>query len=134
MSIKREFREATRKQEKGVKSYRSCWSLTENGGEILSVEETAENKKVVIRLTGNLRSDTVFFFKDELFALATADSDITLDCEALSTISNGCQKGLIEAQQLMDNLGRGTLTITRLPEKIYDDFRASGVAGALEIE
>lgn len=134
MGIKRVFREASRTEEKGSKTYRSVWSLQDDGREILSVEELAEDKKVTVGLNGTLRSDTQFFFKDELFALATVDCDVTLDCESLLGISNACQKALIEAQQMMDNLGRGTLTLVKLPGHINDDFRASGLAGALEIE
>ena len=134
MSLKREFRETEWTKTKGKTAYRSVWRLTENELDILSVEETAENKKVTVRLEGALRSDTHQYFTDELFALATVDCDITLDCESLKSISNACQKGLIETQQMMDNLGRGTLTLTKLPKKIYDDFCGSGLAGALEIE
>lgn len=134
MSMTREFREAQRSADDGRRAYRSVWCLRDGAAEILSVEETAENKQVTIRLDGSLRSDALFFFKDELFALATMDSDVILDCEALKSISNKCQKGLIETQQLMDSLGRGTLTLVKLPKEILADFNASGVAGAVEIE
>ena len=134
MAITRQFRASSRTQNGAVREYRSVWTLTEKGSEILCAEETAQGKQVLIRLSGKLRSDTLHFFKDELLALATTDSDVTLDCEALTGISNVCQKGLIETQQLMDSLGRGTLTLVKLPKEILADFRASGVAGALDIE
>lgn len=134
MSMTREFRESTRTQTDGGREYRSVWTLAEQGAEILTAEETAKGKQVLIRLRGKLRSDTLHYFKDELLALATVDSDVTLDCEELTGISNVCQKGLIETQQLMDSLGRGTLTLVKLPKEILADFQASGVAGALDIE
>ena len=134
MGITRQFRASSRTQNGGAAEYRSVWALTEKGGEILCVEETAKGKSVLVRLGGKLRSDTLHFFKDELLALATTDSDVTLDCEGLTGISNVCQKGLIETQQLMDSLGRGTLTLVKRPKEILADFQASGVAGALDIE
>lgn len=130
MSIRRKFQESSGSGQ----SYTSCWSLTEKNEPLLSVRENSEGKNVLLHLEGNLRSDTAVFFKDELLALATTDSDVVLDCEGLSGISSSCQRALIEAQQLMDSIGRGTLTLVKVPSEIMDDFNSSGVAGALMIE
>ena len=134
MSIQRNILQAGWEERDGKRVYHAVWNLCEAGKEVLAVEELAEEKNVRMELKGPLRSDTQHFFKDELLALATADCDLVIDCRNLSSISNACQIGLIETQQLMDAIGRGTLTLTGLPEPILADFRATGVAGSLAIE
>ena len=71
---------------------------------------------------------------DELLALATVDADVTLELDALQSISNSAQKALIKTQQMMDRLKRGTLTLTKLPNEIAENFQKSGISGALMIE
>ena len=134
MSITRNITLSRETEGENGRSFTSCWELTDCGKPIVSVKETAEGKNVQIVLKGNLRSDTASFFIDELYALATADCEVTLDCEALTDISNACQLGLIDTQQMMDKFDRGMLTLTQLPPSLMDDFQASGVAGALMIE
>lgn len=134
MSLTRELISAKREVMDKEKTLASTWRLVDKGKEVLLVEETASNKDVRVSITGNLRSDAITFFKDELLALATVDGDVILDLEKLTNISNLCQKALIETQQLMDSLGRGTLTLVKVPPAILDDFKASGMTGVLMIE
>ena len=134
MSIQRTMKRSAWETADGSRTFHADWALCENGRELLSVEETADGKDVRLLLTGVLRSDTLHFFKDELMALATADADILLDCSGLTAISNSCQIGMIETQQLMDTIGRGTMTLVGLPPEILKDFQSTGVAGSLMIE
>lgn len=134
MSLTRELISSKREVMDKEKTLASTWRLVDKGKEVLLVEETASNKDVHVSITGNLRSDAITFFKDELLALATVDGDVILDLEKLTNISNLCQKALIETQQLMDSLGRGTLTLVKVPSAILDDFKASGMTGVLMIE
>ena len=134
MSMKREILEASRGEDGREKTCRSVWRLAEGGAQILRAEEEVRGKSVTLRVEGRLRNSTAPYFKDELLALATMDADVTLECGKLDGISSRCQTALIEVQQFMDSLGRGTLTLTALPEEIYREFKASGVDGTLMIE
>ena len=134
MSIKREIREASRTETQDGKSYRSCWSLSGNGREFLSVEESAAGKTVTFRVTGNIVFDAAPLISYELQALATTDCDVTFDCAGLTAISNSCMDGLIKTQQIMDSLGKGTLRIINMPDAIREDFRKSGAEGVLDVE
>lgn len=134
MSISRSFISSTQEQKDNRHCYASEWVLSDAGTRILTVKETVEENEANIALDGSLRSDTLFYFKDELTALATVDADVLIDCSELKKISNVCQKALIEVQQLMDSIRRGTLTLCKVPEAILKDFEASGAAGSLMIE
>lgn len=134
MSIQRIIKKCSQSTEQGNNCCASCWTLMEEKVEILSIEEEAKGRKVNIRISGNLRSDTVRYFEDELFALATVDADVTLELDALQSISNSAQKALIKTQQMMDRLKRGTLTLTKLPNDIAENFQKSGIYGTLMIE
>lgn len=134
MSISRTIVSSTHELKENRHCYAAEWVLSDAGSRILTVKETIEENEANVVLNGSLRSDTLFFFKDELTALATVDVDVIIDCSELKKISNVCQKALIEVQQLMDSIRRGTLTLTKLPESILQDFEASGAAGSLMIE
>ena len=134
MSIQRIIKKSSQSTEPGNNCCASCWSLMEEKDEIVSIEEEAKGRKVNIRVSGNLRSDTARYFEDELLALATVDADVTLELDALQSISNSAQKALIKTQQMMDRLKRGTLTLTKLPNEIAENFQKSGISGALMIE
>ena len=134
MSISRSFISSTHEPKENRDCYAAEWVLSDAGSRILTVRETIEGNEASIVLEGSLRSDTQFFFKDELTALATVDVDVIIDCSELKKISNACQKALIEVQHLMDSIRRGTLTLCKVPEEILKEFKASGADGSLNIE
>ena len=134
MSIQRIIKKSSQSTEPGNNCCASSWTLMEEKDEILFIEEEAKGRKVNIRVSGNLRSDTARYFEDELLALATVDADVTLELDALQSISNSAQKALIKTQQMMDRLKRGTLTLTKLPNEIAENFQKSGISDALMIE
>ena len=112
----------------------NSWSLLENEKTLLTVCETEEDGKIVIALSGILRSDMQHVFMDELVALITLGKDILLDCKNLQYIANACQDSLLSVQQTADSLNRGTLTLRQVPEKIYADFRETNLNELLMIE
>ena len=134
MALKREFYFSGAGEEAGTR--RSVWSLGDSEGEgaQLTVEETVKEKSVDISIDGSLRGDMACVVKDELMALASADADVTVDCEKLGYFSNTCIKAFIEVQRFMDRMRRGTLTIQRMPAEIMGELRASGLSDSLMIE
>lgn len=110
------------------------WSLTENGETILTVKETGEKNEICLKVTGSLRSDTEHWFQDELVALSTMGIDIVVDCEKLEYIANACQIALLSVQKRIDKMGRGSLTLRNVPDRIYDDFKKTNLHELLMIE
>ncbi len=121
MSIKREY------------SYDS-WSLCDNGQVIVTIKETIESNTVRVAVSGSLRSDTEHYFQDELIALSTVGKDIVVDCKNLQYIANSCQLALLNVQQKMDSMNRGSLTLCNVPPSIYADFEKTNLHELLMIE
>lgn len=108
--------------------------LTDGGMVVLTLQEAETDGKIVITLSGNVRSDTVHDFLDELIALATVGADLVVDFEKVSYLCAAGQQALLTVQQKMDTFGKGTLTLRNLPEAIYEDFLSTGSAELLMIE
>ena len=113
---------------------KDSWTLYEGGKEILTVEESANDKEVLVTLKGSLRSDTEHYFQDELVALSTVGMDIVVDCKDLNYIANACQIALLSVQQRMDSMGKGTLTLRNVPKNILIDFEKTNLHELLMIE
>ena len=112
----------------------NSWSLIENGETLLTVRETEEDGKISVALSGMLRSDMEHVFKDELVALMTLGKNVLLDCENLQYIANACQDALLSVQQTADSINRGTLTLKKVPDRIYADFQKINLHELLRIE
>lgn len=110
------------------------WILTENGKRLLTVKETEENGKMIVALSGTLRSDMEHAFRDELVALITVGIDVIVDCEELEYIANACQDALLFVQQTADRINRGSLTLRHVPPKIFQEFRQINLHELLMIE
>lgn len=110
------------------------WSMVEDGKTILTVKETEKDGRIVVSLAGTLRSDMEHVFKDELIALMTVGKDVLLDLENLQYISSSCQDALLFVQHTADSINRGTLTLQKVPSKIYADFKKTNLHELLMIE
>lgn len=121
MSLKREYA-------------KDSWSLCENGQVIVTIKETIENNTVRVVISGSLRSDTEHYFQDELIALSTVGKDIVVDCKELQYMANSCQLALLNVQQKMDSMNRGSLTLCNVPPSIYADFEKTNLHELLMIE
>ena len=110
------------------------WSLSENGEEILTVQEIISDREVLVNVSGSLRSDTEQFFQDELIALSTVGMDIIMDCKELKYIANACQLALLSVQQRMDGMGKGTLTLRNVPQDILKKKKKTNLHELLMIE
>lgn len=110
------------------------WSLFEGEQVIITVKEAIDENVVRIQLIGSLRSDTQQFFQDELIALSTVGKDIVVDCKELQYIANSCQLALLNVQQKMDRMNKGSLTLCNVPASIYADFEKTNLHELLMIE
>lgn len=110
------------------------WSMIEDGKTLLTVKETEENGQILVKVSGMLRSEMEHVFKDELVALMTVGKDVLLDFENLQYISSACQDALLSVQQTADNINRGTLTLQKVPSKIYAEFQKTNLHELLMIE
>lgn len=110
------------------------WSLCDNGQTIVTIKETIEDNTVRVVVSGSLRSDTEHYFQDELIALSTVGKDIVVDCKDLQYMANSCQLALLNVQQRMDSMNRGSLTLCNVPPSIYADFEKTNLHELLMIE
>lgn len=110
------------------------WSLCDDGQTIVTVKETIEENTVRILVSGSLRSDTEHYFQDELIALSTVGKDIIIDCKDIQYMANSCQLALLNVQQKMDSMNRGSLTLCNVPPAIYSDFEKTNLHELLMIE
>lgn len=108
--------------------------LLDGQKEILRINEIQEQNVVKIKLDGSLRSETAYDFQDELTALAILGMDLQLDFEKVTYLSAACVQVMLKLQQKMDDIGRGTLTLVKLPETIYAELQSTGTSELLMIE
>lgn len=108
--------------------------LLDNGTEVLSIEESVDGNNALIKLAGMMRSDTAHDLQDELVAFITMDMALTLDMSKLTYISSTCQQVLLAVQQKMDELGKGSLLLTKMPPKLKAEFDSVGFSHLLDIE
>ncbi len=106
----------------------------EKGTEFLSFTETINGADVTLAPSGELRSDVRYDLRDELMFCVTMKKDVKVDCENLKRISNSCMSVLLEIQQSIDQLGRGSLTLTHVPKEIYRSLDSIGLTDLLMIE
>lgn len=107
--------------------------LFDGSTEILSIAESVEGNKVLIKLSGMLRSDTAHDFQDELIALTMLNMNMILDMSKVEYISSTCQQVLLAVQQKMDELGKGSLLITNMTPKLKAEFDSVGFSQLLDI-
>lgn len=108
--------------------------LMDGTEEVLSITETVENSQVLIKLRGTLRSDAEHELLDEMVMLTTLGMNLTVDVSEVRYISAACQQVLLTIQQKMDELGRGSLLLTKLPPEIMKEFEKTGLSELLMID
>lgn len=101
---------------------------------VFSIEEEEKDSIIQICLQGELRSELVHDFQDELVALATVGASILLNFGDLKYLSPSAQEALVRVQQKMDTLGVGELVLQHLPEEIYHEFEKTGAIELLMIQ
>lgn len=101
---------------------------------ILTIFEQEMDSGVVVKLVGELRSETVHDIQDELVALITVGANITVDFTEVTYIASTAQHLFLRVQQKIDDIGRGVLTLQNLPAPIYQEFEKTGTSELLMIE
>ena len=101
---------------------------------ILSMEEKQDDDGYRITLQGSLRSETLHNFQDELSAFASFGMDLILDLKGIEYVAPSCVDVLIQTQQRMDEIGKGSLTIVAVPDKILKEWDRNGITQVLMIE
>lgn len=101
---------------------------------VLTLKEYERDGSIVIQLSGELRSDFVHDFQDELIALATVGAAVIVDLKDLSYLSPTAQHSFLTVQRKMDSIQKGSLTLCNLSEAIYQEFESTGASELLMIE
>lgn len=108
--------------------------LSDETAPVLTLKETQDDAGVLVGMEGSLRSDTVHDFQDELVALATLGLDMRLDFSKVTYLSYACMQTLLVVQQKMDSMGRGSLTLVKVPSAILAEMESTGISELLFID
>lgn len=102
--------------------------------DVLTLKEFEKDGRVVMQVVGELRSDFVHDFQDELIALATVGADVVVDLKELSYLSPTAQHAFLSVQRKMDSIQKGSLTLCNLNDAIYQEFENTGASELLMIQ
>ena len=111
-----------------------CIQLADDTNVIFTMKEIKEDNYVTVILEGSLRSDVVYDFQDEMVTLALFGLDLKLNFSAVTYLSSACAKALLEIQQKMDSIGKGSLVLLKIPEVILKELESTGLSELLMIE
>jgi anti-anti-sigma factor len=106
----------------------------DEAGEVVSVQETEEGNRIILTVKGQLRTDVVHDIQDELIALTTVGANIVVDLAGVTYLSSTAQHMFLNTQRKMDDMGKGTLVLRKLPAAIYQEFEMTGASELLMIE
>lgn len=100
----------------------------------LVINEAEADGSILMTLVGELRSDVAHDLLDELIAFTTVGANVIVDFEKVTYIASTTQHVFLRVQQKMDSMGKGTLTLIKLPHNIYQEFEKTGASELLMIE
>ena len=98
------------------------------------INETETDDGILMTITGALRSDIANDLLDELIAFTTVGVNVIIDFEKVEYLSSTTQHVFLRVQQKMDSMGKGTLTLRKLPPNIFREFEKTGASELLMIE
>ena len=98
------------------------------------ISETETDEGILMTMMGALRSDIANDLLDELIAFTTVGANVFIDFEKVEYLSSTMQHVFLRVQQKMDAMGKGTLTLRKLPPNIYHEFEKTGASELLMIE
>lgn len=108
--------------------------FADGSSNFLTIQEKETEEAIQLFIAGELRSDVAHDLLDELIALATVGANVSIDLEKVSYITPTIQHVFLRVQQKMDSMGKGTLTLRKIPQTIYKEFEATGTSELLMIE
>lgn len=109
-------------------------AVYEGGRKEFWIQETAGEKYVKVCLGGQLKTDYVHEFSDELMALVSIGMNLILDFSEVTYISSYFMKALLELQQTMDGKDAAELILVKIPEDIGEEFEKTGFSELFDIE
>ena len=98
----------------------------------MTILKEIEGSTAVLRLNGKLDSTSAPQLEEELDALGSDITSLTLDFEALRYISSAGLRVLLDAQKKANATG-STMTLTHVNEEIMDVFDMTGFVSFLTI-
>ena len=101
--------------------------------EVASIREEITEGKTTIFLTGTMNSETANDLADEMTALIISGQEMQLNMEGVSYLASSVMEALLQMEKKLEEKGK-FLQILRMPQKIYDEFRARGMHELFEIE
>lgn len=103
---------------------------------ILTVEEPDCSGGILMRLKGQLRSETAHFIQSELEAFTTAGNGINvwIDCKEVTFACPSFYIALLNAQHTIDYFRKGQLVLRNIPDPIYQEMDDEGLTELLMIE
>lgn len=97
------------------------------------IQETAEEKCVKVYLGGQLKTEYVHEFSDELMALVSMGMNLILDFSEVTYISSYFLKALLIVQQTVDKKDAAELKLVKIPDAIYQEFERIGFSELFDI-
>ena len=107
--------------------------FTEQDQEIAAIREETGEGKVTFFLTGSLNSETANDLADEMAAMIISGQEILLNMEEVTYLASSVMEALLRMEKKLEEKGK-FMQILRMPQKIYDDFKARGMHELFEIE
>lgn len=101
---------------------------------ILTIIEEETDDGVLMRLSGQLRSDTTHHLQDELDAFTTVSVKVTLDFQEVTYIAYSVMYALLNCQIRVDNMGQGRILLRNVPDEIYRELSNYHIPDMLLIE
>lgn len=97
------------------------------GNRLLTIQEKIISKKdMLVKVDGDLTSDVIHDFEDELVSASIVCKSIYLDLEDVSYISNSVIKFLLQLQHMMEDKN-GELIIKNVRDDIMTVFKEMGL-------
>ena len=101
---------------------------------VLSIEEKMQDKKILMSLAGELRSEVAHEIQDELVKLTTVGVSVTVDMSGVTYISPSVQQAFLNVQKKRDAMKKGALVLQGMSDEIYEEFDKTGTSDLLMIE
>lgn len=105
----------------------------ENGTEKAVFLEKIENQGIVISIHGAVSGEMANTLMDEISALIVAGQEISVDLEKAAYLSPSVMEVFLRMEKRLEEKGK-YLRIIRMPQNIYNEFKARGMHELLEIE
>lgn len=107
--------------------------VNEAGEEIVRIRESVEEGSALIQPTGQLSSEVAHDVEDEFVAMALTCSNVVIDMEQVSYISNAVIRTILDLQHMID-ARQGMLILRNLSAEVYQTFEDMGIEDVFMIE